>query len=62
MAIKQAVPKWGSYVDIWVDQDDETKRVAATLNLDKLGWATNVQRAWGRFSHIYVMSTPIEAS
>lgn len=50
----QAAPKWNSYVDIYVGED-ETQRLAATLNLDKLGWATNLKRLCGKFSHIYVV-------
>lgn len=55
------MPRWNRHVDIWIGSDDETKRVVATLNLDGLGWATNVQRAWGRFGDIYVMSPDVEA-
>lgn len=55
MTSKQTAPKWNSYVDIHVTQDDKTERLAATLNLDKLGWATNVMRLCGKFSHIYVL-------
>lgn len=50
----QSVPKWDSYVDIYIG-DEETKRLAATLNLDKLGWTTNMKRLCGKFSHIYVV-------
>lgn len=50
----QSVPKWDSYVDIYIG-DEATKRLAATLNLDKLGWTTNMKRLCGKFSHIYVV-------
>lgn len=50
----QTAPKWRSYVDIYVGEE-ETKRLAATLNLDKLGWTTNMKRLCGKFSYIYVV-------
>lgn len=52
----QSAPKWSSHVDICV-QHDRTERVAATLNLDSLGWVTNMQRLCGRYSDIYVISS-----
>lgn len=54
----QIAPKWHSYVDIYVG-DEETKRLATTLNLDKLGWTTNLKRLCGKFSHIYVVASPL---
>lgn len=54
----QTAPKWNSHVSIYVDQDDDTKRLAATLDLGKLGWANNMMRLCGKFSQIVVMELP----
>lgn len=54
----QSAPKWSSHVPIYVDQDDTTKRLAATLDLGKLGWANNVMRLCGKYSQIVVMELP----
>lgn len=51
----QTVPKWRSHVNIYVGEAEETQRLAATLNLDKLGWTTSMKRLCGKFSHIYVV-------
>lgn len=53
----QNAPKWNSHVDIYVDQD-HTKRLAATLDLGKLGWASNMMRLCGKYSQIVVMELP----
>jgi hypothetical protein len=52
---KQPAPKFSSQVDVFVDREDGTERLVATLNLDKLGWGTNIKRMCGKISDIYVM-------
>lgn len=53
----QSAPKWNSHVSIYVDQDDNTKRLAATLDLGKLGWANNMMRLCGKYSKIVVVES-----
>lgn len=57
-AVKQAtikpVPKWGSRVSIYEESPD-SKRMIATLNLDKLDWLANMKRHIGLISKVYVM-------
>jgi hypothetical protein len=43
-------------VPIYVEHDD-TKRLAATLDLGKLGWANNVMRLCGKYSEILVVDS-----
>lgn len=52
----QSAPKWNSHVSIYV-QDDDTRRLAATLDLGKLGFTNNVMRLCGKFSQIVVMES-----
>ena len=55
------VPKWRNRVDIYLnrnDNDNETERLAARLSLDTLGFATNVKRAFGKFTNVCVMELP----
>ena len=52
-------PKWKNRLDIYLKRNDsETERLAATLSLDTLGWATNVKRALGQISQVCVMELP----
>ena len=55
---RQSAPKFFSQVDVFVNQDDGTERLVTTLNLDKLGWSTNIKRLVGKISDIYVIETP----
>ncbi|MCJ1255263.1 hypothetical protein MMC24_003079 [Lignoscripta atroalba] len=59
---KIALPKFGSRVDIYVDEDgsQKAKGFVATVNLDRLGWAANMKRHLGSISHLYVMELPDE--
>lgn len=53
------VPKWRNRVDIYLNRNDsETERLAARLSLDTLGFATNVKRAFGKFTNVCVMELP----
>lgn len=49
----QTAPKLGSRVDIFIDS-----RLVATINLSKLGWATNTKRLFGKCNQILVMDLP----
>ena len=54
-------PKWRNRLDIYLNRNDnESARLAATLSLDKLGWTTNVKRACGQISEVWVMELPDE--
>ncbi|MCJ1342316.1 hypothetical protein MMC31_000498 [Peltigera leucophlebia] len=63
--IEQPTPKWQSHVLIYADthsaDPEPERRLVAALNLDKLGWTTNVKRLFGRMSQIYVMELPHKA-
>jgi hypothetical protein len=48
-------------VPIYVEHDD-TKRLAATLDLGKLGWANNVMRLCGKYSEILVVDSDCHPS
>jgi hypothetical protein len=52
---KQPAPKFSNQVDVFVDREDGTESLVATLNLDRLGWGTNIKRMCGKISDIYVM-------
>ncbi len=59
--IEQPTPRWQSHVLIYADaltEPEPERRLVAALNLDKLGWSTNVKRLFGRRSQIYVMERP----
>jgi hypothetical protein len=58
---RQSAPKWNSHVPIYVEHDD-TKRLAATLDLGKLGWANNVMRLCGKYSEILVVDSDCHPS
>ncbi len=53
----QPAPKWSSRVKIY-EQSPDSKRMIATLNLDKLDWLANIRRHIGLISEIYVMGSP----
>ena len=55
---KEKAPKWGSRVSIY--EKSGSKRMIATLNLDKLKWTENVQRHCGMITNIYIMELPNE--
>jgi hypothetical protein len=50
---QKTAPKWGSRVSIY--EESGSKRMIATLNLDKLHWKENFKRHCGLISQIYVM-------
>ena len=52
----EKAPKWGSRVSIY--EKSGSKRMIATLNLDKLKWTENVQRHCGMITNIYIMELP----
>jgi hypothetical protein len=60
-ASKQPAPKWSSRVRIY-EQSPDSKRMIATLNLEKLDWLANIRRHCGLISEIYVMESPIARS
>lgn len=53
---EEKAPKWGSRVSIY--EKSGSKRMIATLNLDKLKWKENLQRHCGMITNIYVMELP----
>lgn len=53
---QKTAPKWGSRVSIY--EESGSKRMIATLNLDKLHWMENVKRHFGLINQIYVMELP----
>ena len=56
---KIAVPRFSSRVDIYVDEDgSQRKGFVGTVNLDRLGWATNVRRLLGGIDYLYVLDFP----
>ena len=57
---KQHAPRFLSQVDVFASQDDGTERLVTILNLDKLGWSTNIKRLVGQISDIYVIENPDE--
>ena len=53
---KIPVPRFSSRVDIYVHEDgSQRKGFVGTVNLDRLGWATNVRRLLGGIDYLYVM-------
>ena len=52
--VERNAPKWNSHARIYVGENEE-KRLALTLNLDTLGWTTNIKRLCGKFKNIYVV-------
>lgn len=54
----KTAPKWFNHVDIY--DEGEFKRLVATLNLGKLGWAANMKRLCGKCNDIYMMELPDE--
>ena len=49
-------PKWGSQLDIYLEREDtKTERLAARLNLNSLGWTTNLKRKCGSIRHVWIM-------
>lgn len=54
----KTAPKWFNHVDIY--DEGEFKRLVATLNLGKLGWATSMKRLCGKCNDIYMMELPDE--
>ncbi|CAD6566725.1 MAG: hypothetical protein ASARMPREDX12_008810 [Alectoria sarmentosa] len=54
----KTAPKWFNHVDIYDEGD--FKRLVATLNLGKLGWAANMKRLCGKCNDIYMMEMPDE--
>ena len=54
-----SAPKWSNRLDIYLDREDtDTKSLAATLNLDKLGWTTSLKRFCGSIREVWVMELP----
>jgi hypothetical protein len=49
----QTAPKLGSRVDVFVNS-----RLIATINLSKLGWATNTKRCFGKCNQILIINLP----
>ena len=49
-------PRWSSKVDVHDDANPEY--LIATLNLDKLGFKTNVRRLFGNYKEILIMELP----
>ncbi|CAF9933071.1 MAG: hypothetical protein ALECFALPRED_005470 [Alectoria fallacina] len=56
----KTAPKWFNHVEIY--DEGEFKRLVATLNLGKLGWAANMKRLCGKCNDIYMMEMPDELS
>lgn len=54
----EKAPKWSSRVSIY--EKSGSKRMIATLNLDKLKWTENVQRHCGMITRIYIIELPNE--
>ncbi|KAL2044567.1 hypothetical protein ABVK25_012370 [Lepraria finkii] len=50
---KEDAPRWSSRISIY--EKSGTKRMIATINLDKLDWIENMMRHCGYIKDIYVM-------